>query len=139
MTNTLNKYILLEGFVSLVCCHRTDLIPLAGYRGTFWLAIMERNGLSTRMGGGGGYSHFFFMHMLRPSIYPSLPKDIRNFKHTLKLFEILEPPPPQKIPPPILTLKCIEMTPKYSPNWQFCDDPKEYPQNLYTPKNIHFS
>ena len=22
---------------------------------------------------------------------------------------------------------------------QFCDDPKKYPQNLHTPKNIHFS
>ena len=28
------------------------------------------------------------------------------------------------------------MTHKYSP---FCDDPKKYPQNLHTPKNIYFS
>ena len=28
------------------------------------------------------------------------------------------------------------MTLKYSP---ICDDPKKYPQNLHTPKNIHFS
>ena len=28
------------------------------------------------------------------------------------------------------------MTPKYSP---ICDDPKKYPQNLHTPKNINFS
>ena len=34
------------------------------------------------------------------------------------------------------TLKCLEMTLKLA---QFCDDPKKYPQNLHTPKNIHFS
>ena len=28
------------------------------------------------------------------------------------------------------------MTPKYSP---ICDDPKKYPQNLHTQKNINFS
>ena len=32
----------------------------------------------------GGYSQFFFMHRLGPSIYPSPPKNNRNFTHPQK-------------------------------------------------------
>ena len=40
-------------------------------------------------GGGGGYSNFFLIRRLGPSIYRSPPKNIRNFKHPKKIFEIL--------------------------------------------------
>ena len=40
-------------------------------------------------GGGGGYSHFFCIRRLGPSICPSPHKNIRNFKHPKKIFEIL--------------------------------------------------
>ena len=40
-------------------------------------------------GGGGGYSKFFLIRRLGPSIYRSPPKNIRNFKHPKKIFEIL--------------------------------------------------
>ena len=33
------------------------------------------------VGGGRGYSHFFFIRRLGSSIYPSPPKNIKNFKH----------------------------------------------------------
>ena len=39
--------------------------------------------------GVGGYSHFFFIRRLGPSIYHSPPKNSRNFKLSKKLFEIL--------------------------------------------------
>ena len=35
----------------------------------------------------GGYSHFFLICRLGPSIYPSLQKNIRNFKHSKKYLE----------------------------------------------------
>ena len=41
-------------------------------------------------GGGGGCSHFFFIRRLGPT------KNIRNFKHPPKIFEILATP--QKYP-----------------------------------------
>ena len=41
---------------------------------------------------GGGYSRFFFIGRLGPSIYPSPGKNIRNFKHPEKIFEILATP-----------------------------------------------
>ena len=37
----------------------------------------------------GGYSNFFRICRLGPSIYCSPPKNIRNFKHPKKIFEIL--------------------------------------------------
>ena len=37
----------------------------------------------------GGYSHFFCIRRLGPSICPSPQKNIRNFKHPKKIFEIL--------------------------------------------------
>ena len=36
----------------------------------------------------GGYSHFVFICRLGSSIYPSPPKNIRNFKHPKKRFEL---------------------------------------------------
>ena len=55
------------------------------------------NGASPR-----GYSKFFFIRRLGPSIYPSPPKNIRNFKLPLKIFEILATP---KISPFLTTLR----------------------------------
>ena len=37
---------------------------------------------------GGGYSNFFRIRRLGPSIYRSPQKNIRNFKHPKKIFEI---------------------------------------------------
>ena len=37
----------------------------------------------------GGYSNFFRIRRLGPSIYRSPQKNIRNFKHPKKIFEIL--------------------------------------------------
>ena len=37
----------------------------------------------------GGYSNLFRIRRLGPSIYRSPPKNIRNFKHPKKIFEIL--------------------------------------------------
>ena len=81
--------------------------------------------------GSGGYSIFFRIRRLGPSIYRSPPKNIRNFKYPQKVFEIVAT---QKIPQFCTltlkkTLKCIEMILKLA---QFCDDPKTYPQNLHT-------
>ena len=39
--------------------------------------------------GGGGYSNFFCIRRLGPSIYRSPQKNIRNFKHPKKIFEML--------------------------------------------------
>ena len=94
---------------------------------------------------GGGYSNFFRIRRLGPSIYRSPQKNIRNFKHPKKIFEILATP--KNIPILYLglekkTLNCIEMTLKQA---QFCDDPKKisakssYPQNIFIflkPKKI---
>ena len=88
-------------------------------------------------GGGGGYSNFFRIRRLGPSIYRS-PKKISGISSTPKFFEILAPP--KNIPILYLDLKktidCIEMTLKLA---QFCDDPKKYPPISIPPKNIHFS
>ena len=43
-------------------------------------------------GGGGGTLNFFYIRRLGPSIYSSPPKNIRNFKHPKKIFEILATP-----------------------------------------------
>ena len=51
----------------------------------------------------GGYSNFFRIRRLGPSIYPSPPKNIRNFKHPKKIFEILATP--KNIPILYLDLK----------------------------------
>ena len=62
--------------------------------------------------GGGGYSHFFCIRRLRPSICRSPPKNIRNFKHLKKLFEILAT---QKIIPNSVPWPC---TPPPPPLWK---------------------
>ena len=85
-----------------------------------------------RGGGGGGYSNFFRIRRLGPSIYRSPKKNIRNFKHPKKIFEILAT---QKISQfCTLTLKkilnCIEMTRKLA---QFCNDPKKSTKSSYPP------
>ena len=51
----------------------------------------------TVLGGGGRYSQFFFIRRLRPSIYRSPQKSIRNFKHPKK-FEILATKNPLSVP-----------------------------------------
>ena len=87
---------------------------------------------------GRGYSHFFFIRRLGPSIYPSPKKNIRNFKQPKK--NIWNFSNPKKYPhsvqwPQEKTLKCIEITPKYRPiSWT----PKKYPQNLHTKKKYIF-
>ena len=53
-------------------------------------------GPARRMAGWGVLS-FFFIRRLGPSIYHSPQKNIRNFKHPAKVFEILTTP--QKYPP----------------------------------------
>ena len=85
----------------------------------------------------GGYSNFFGIRRLGPSIYRSPQKYISNFKHPQKIFEILAT---QKYIPILYfdlkkTLNCIEMTLKLA---EFCDDPKKCPQNLNSPKKYSF-
>ena len=53
------------------------------------LGSPESSPASQGGGGGGGYSIFFRIRRLGPSIYRSLQKSIRNFKHPKKIFEIL--------------------------------------------------
>ena len=50
----------------------------------------------------GGYSNFFPIRRLGPSICPSPQKNIRNFKHPKKIFEILTTPKniPNSVPWP---------------------------------------
>ena len=43
-----------------------------------------KNGGMSVPRGGGGYSHFFCIRRLGPSICPSPQKNIRNFKHPKK-------------------------------------------------------
>ena len=50
-----------------------------------------------------GYPNFFRIHRLGPIIYRSPPKNIRNFKHPKKIFEILATP--KNIPILYLDLK----------------------------------
>ena len=73
----------------------------------------------TKSPGGGGGTLIFSAYVgsdPAPALHP--PKNIRNFKHPKKIFEILATP--KNIPnsvhlPKEKTLKCIEMTSKYSP------------------------
>ena len=86
----------------------------------------------------GGDTLFFCIRRLGPSIYHSPPKHIKNFKHPKKIFEILATQKniPQSVHwPNEKTLKCIEMTPKYSP---FLMTQKNIQINFHTPKNIIF-
>ena len=89
-------------------------------------------------GGGGGYSIFFRIRRLGPSIYRSPQKNIRNSKHPKKIFEILATQ--KNIPILYLDLKkdpkMHRNDPQTSPILWW---PKKYPQNLHTPKNIHIS
>ena len=90
-------------------------------------------------GGGWGYSYFFRIRRLGPSIYRPPPK-ISGFKHPQKnIWNFSNPKtylnsvhwPHEK------TLKCIEMTLKLA---QLCDDPpKISTKSSYLPKNIHLS
>ena len=69
----------------------------------FWAKVKTNISWPQLSPRGGGYSLFFFIRRLGPSIYPSPLKNIRNFKHPKKIFEILAV---QKIPPLcILTLR----------------------------------
>ena len=78
----------------------------------------------------GGYSNFFHIRRLGPSIYCSPPKNIRIFKHPPKISQFCT-----------LTLKKDPKTHRNDPQTsQFCDDPKKnIHKNLHTQKNIHFS
>ena len=87
---------------------------------------------------GGGYSHFFFIRRIGPSIYRLPPKKIGNIKHpkATQIYSLSVHLPLEK------TLKYIEKTPKTSPilSWP----PKNilkisYPQkilNFWTPPKI---
>ena len=64
-------------------------------------------------GGGGGYSHFFFIRRLGPSSTVH-PEKISGISSTPKKIEILAIT--KKSPLTLKkTLKCIKLTPKYSP------------------------
>ena len=78
-------------------------------------------------GGGGGYSDFFFIRRLGPSIYRSPPKNIWNFKHPQKIFEILAT---QKISP--FCTFTLRKDPKLHRNY-----PKYSPILWWPPKKIH--
>ena len=86
----------------------------------------------------GGYSNVFLIRRLGPSIYRSPPKNIRNFKHPKKIFEILATPKISQIC--TLTLKkdpkMHRNDPQTSPN---CDDPKNIHKIFIPKKDIHFS
>ena len=83
----------------------------------------------------GGYSYFFRIRRLGPSIYCSHPKNIRNFKHPQKIFEILATQNNISILYLDLkkTLNCIEMTLKLA---QFCDHPKKNILKIFIPPKI---
>ena len=93
----------------------------------------------------GGYSIFFRIRRLGPSIYRSPQKILGISSIPQKIFEILATPKLSQFCTLTLkkTINCIEMTRKLA---QFCDDPKKistkssYPQKLFiflkTPKNI---
>ena len=84
----------------------------------------------------GGTLIFFRIRRPGPSIYRSPQKNIRNFKHPKKIFEILATQ--KNIPILFLDLKkdpkCIEVSLKLAP---FCDDPPKistkssYPQKIF--------
>ena len=86
-------------------------------------------------GAQGGYSNFFRIRRLGPSIYRSppkisgisnTPKNIWNFSNPKKY--------PNSVPWPWKkTLNCIEMTLKLA---QFCDDPKKISTKSWYPKKI---
>ena len=100
----------------------------------------------------GGYSHFFFITRLGPSIYRSSPPPPKKKKHEFQAPQIniwsfsnqtiilhFVPWPSEKI------LKCIEMTSKYSPilwlppknihTLSSENPPKYWNSNFLTPKN----
>ena len=93
-------------------------------------------------GGGGGVLSLFFMRRLGPSIYRSPPppkKKISGISNTQKIFEIFCHP---KIPPfCTLTLRKGTKVHRNDPkiHTSFVMTQNKYPQNLHTPKNIHFS
>ena len=105
-----------------------------GYKQTLLTQIQMGGGV----GGRWGYSKFFFIRRLEPSTYPSPPKNIRNFKHPKKTFEIFATKKkPLSVPwPQEKILKCIEMTPKYGPILWLPS--KKYPQNIHTQKLFIF-
>ena len=93
--------------------------------------------MTCRVTAHGGYSIFFRIRRLGPSIYRSPPK-ISGISSTPKIFGILATK--KKISQCCTltlkkTLKCIEMSLELA---QFCDDPKKYPQNLHTPQKYSF-
>ena len=89
-------------------------------------------------GGGGGTLIFFRIRRLGPSIYRSPQKNIRNFKHPKKIFEILTTQ--KNIPILYLDLK---KDPKLHRNdlklAQFCDEPQKISTKSSYPKKIYFS
>ena len=97
-----------------------------------------KNGIADPGGGGGGHLIFSSYVGSDPASTVHPPKNIKNFKHPKKIFEILAA---QKNFPNLYldlkkTLKCIEMTLKLA---QFCDDPQNIHKIFIPPKNIHFS
>ena len=84
-------------------------------------------GLGAQGGGGGRVLYFFHIRTLGPSIYRSPKKNIRNFKHPKKIFEILATP--KNIQFLYLDLK---KDPKLHRN-----DPQTSPILWWPQKNIH--
>ena len=70
-TTTLHKTIAFNGSNSKQCINKNIITPSIGQQPP------------------GGYSYFFRIRRLGPTIYRSPPKNIRNFKHPKKIFEIL--------------------------------------------------
>ena len=89
-------------------------------------------------GGGGILTHLVFMRRPGPSIY-CLPQKISGISNTprkyLKFLHLQKYPDSVYLPSE-KTIKYTEITLKLV---QFLDDPKKYPQNFHTPKNVHFS
>ena len=91
-----------------------------------------------RMSPQGGYSNFFRIRRLGPSIHRSPQKNIRNFKHPKKIFEILAT---QKIFQFLyLYLKQDPQTHRNDPQTSpICDDPQKIStKSSYPPKIFMF-
>ena len=71
-------------------------VTIAHQRNVMRLAFTDRpkaaqDFMLAGVGRGGGYSHIFFIRRLGSSIYRLPPKNMKNFKHPQKIFEIATP------------------------------------------------
>ena len=87
--------------------------------------------------GGGGTLIFFRIRRLGPSIYRSPPKNIRNFKHPQKIFEILATQ--KSISFLYLDLKKVPKLHRNDPQTSpICDDPKKISTKSSYPQRYSF-